>query len=273
MEFFSLLGVAAENAWFLRALRREERAQLGDRSWYRALDRTLRAVYRWSGPFALSRWAKRKLTLPKEDLVFGETPILTAWHMLVKLGVDQADHVVELGGGRGIFSLVAVSAFGCEATMLEIVPSFVKKTRQVAARLGLERLRVRQADILTQPLVEGTVYFLTATTFSDSSWRKLDAILAGAPDGAKAISLSIPLNRAYWRIDETVKLPFSWGENTVYFHTRHATGGQQKRQGEDVPPNQEDKEGYEDDESAREASLDSELDSEAGPDLDSEADS
>lgn len=223
MEFFSLLGVAAENSWFRRALRRQEREQLGDRSWYRALDRALRAAYRWSGPFALSRWAKRRLSQPKEDLVFGETPIITAWHMLTKLGVDQADHVVELGGGRGIFSLVAVSAFGCEATMLEIVPSFVKKTRQVAASLGLDRLRVKQADILLPPLVEGTVYFLTATTFSDSSWRKLDDLLSNAPDGAKAISLSIPLNRAYWRIEETVKLPFSWGDNTVYFHTRHAS--------------------------------------------------
>lgn len=239
LEFFSLLGVAAENHWFLRRLRQQERAQLGDRSWYRALDRALSRVYRWSGPFALSRWAKRKLSLPKEDLVFGETPILTAWHMLSKLGVDQADHVVELGGGRGIFSLVAVSAFGCEATMLEIVPSFVKKTRQVAARLGLERLRVKQADILNAPLVEGTVYFLTATTFSDRSWSTLDGILAGAPEGAKAISLSIPLNRAYWRIDETLKLPFSWGENTVYFHTRHSSQSKTNPLAEEMPPDKE----------------------------------
>lgn len=220
IEFFSLLGVAAENYRYRRALKKQERAELGERSWYRALDRALSQAYRWSNPFTLSKRAKRKLTLPKEDLVFGETPIVTAWHILDKLGVDQADHVVELGGGRGIFSLVAVSAFGSEATMLEIVPAFVKKTRQVASQLGLERLRVKQADILSQPLVEGTVYFVTATTFCRASWRKLDQQLALAPEGTKAVSLSVPLNRAYWKVEEATKMPFSWGDNTIYFQSR-----------------------------------------------------
>jgi hypothetical protein len=220
LEFFTLLGVAAENYRFRRVLRKQERAQLGERSWYRALDKALAGAYRWSNPFTLSKRAKRKLTLPREDLVYGETPILTAWHILTQLGVDSADHVVELGGGRGIFSLVAVSAFGSEATMLEVVPSFVKKTRQVAARLGLERLHVKQADILSQPLLEGTVYFITATTFCDASWRRLDQLLAEAPPGARAVSLSMPLNLAYWKVDEQTRMPFSWGDNTVFFQTR-----------------------------------------------------
>lgn len=226
-DLFRLLGVAAENYRFLRALKKEERAQLGDRSWYRALERELGRSYRWSDPFRLSKSAKRQLRqrMPIEDLVYGETPILTAWHIMRKLGVDQADHVVELGGGRGLFSLVAVSAFGSEATMLEIVPSFVQKTRQLAARLGLERLRVKQADILNARLPEGTLYFITATTFSDASWLALDQQMIGAPGGSKAVSLSAPLNRAYWRVDESAKLPFSWGENTVYFQTRLAAAG------------------------------------------------
>lgn len=222
IEFFHLLGVAAENYRYRRALKRQERSELGGRSWYRALDRALAGAYRWSNPFALSKKAKRKLKqrLPLEDLVYGETPILTAWHILNKLAVDQADHVVELGGGRGIFSLTAVSAFGSEATMLEVVPSFVKKTRQIVAELGLERLSVQQSDILSAPLPEGTLYFVTATTFSDASWRALDRQLATASEGAKAVSLSLPLNRAYWKLESQATLPFSWGDNTVYFQTR-----------------------------------------------------
>lgn len=226
-EFFRLLGVAAENYRFLRALKKEEREQLGDRSWYRALDRELRRSYRWSDPFRLSKAAKRQLRqrLPIEDLVYGETPILTAWHIMHKLGIDQADHVVELGGGRGLFSLVAVSAFGCEATMLEVVPAFVKKTRQLASRLGLDRLRVKQADILSATLPEGTLYFITATTFSEASWLALEQQMISAPGGSKAVSLSAPLSGAYWKVEESAKLPFSWGENTVYFQTRLPSGG------------------------------------------------
>lgn len=219
-EFFSLLAVAVENYRHRRALLRQERAELGERSWYRALVRALNAAYRWSDPFLLSKRAKRKLALPREDLVYGETPILTAWHILSKVGVDQADHVVELGGGKAVFSLVAVSAFGCSATSIEVIPAFVRRTRQVSDRLGLERLSVRLGDILAQPLPEGTLYFVTATTFSEASWRRLDAQLVAAPEGARAVSLSIPLNRAYWKIEEETILPFSWGENTVYLQKR-----------------------------------------------------
>lgn len=216
----SLLGVAWENRKYRQALRREEQAKLGVRSWYRSLDRALRRQYRWSGPFTVSRWGKRKIRLPKEDLIYGETPVLTAWHILDKLGVDQADHVVELGAGRSLFSLVAVAAFGASACSIEILPAFVRRTRRIAELLGLERLTVRQGDVLSAPLEEGTVYFVTATTFSDSSWRALDQRLAEAPAGTKAISLSAPLNRAYWKIEGKERLPFSWGENTVYFQTR-----------------------------------------------------
>lgn len=224
-EFFGLLGVAAENARYRARWRREERAQLGHRSWYRALDRALTKAYRWSNPFTLSKRAKRQLTLPREDLIYGETPILTAWQLLQRLGVDQADHVVELGAGRAIFSLVAVSAFGCSATALEVVPSFVRQTRALAAGLGLDRLQVRTANILDPPLPAGTVYFVTATTFSQASWQALDRNLREAPDGARAISLSVPLNRAYWKVEECTRLPFSWGENTVYLQTRQPRGG------------------------------------------------
>lgn len=219
-EFITLLGVAVENYRFRRELRRQERNQLGEHSWYRALDQELNRTYRWSNPFTLSKRAKRKISLPKEDLIYGETPLLTAWSILSDLGVDQADHIVECGGGRALFSLVAVSAFGCSATSLEIIPSFVKKTQRVVDRLGLERLEVLQSDILKQPIPVGSVYFVTATTFSTVSWGELEQNLISAPAGSWAVSLSLPLSKAYWKLERETVLPFSWGENTVYIQKR-----------------------------------------------------
>jgi hypothetical protein len=180
----------------------------------------MRRSYRWRNPFLLSRAARGKISLPKADLIYGETPALTAYDLLANLGVDQADHIVECGGGTSVFSLVAVSAFGCKATVLEIVPGFVRKTREIATSLGLERLKVRQADILVDPLPEGTVYYLTSTTFTEESWKTLQRQMAQAPVGAKAISLSVALDAKAWKKEETLTLPFSWGENTVYIQTR-----------------------------------------------------
>ena len=219
-EFLSLLSLAWDNRVYRRELEAREKQKLGGFTWYRSLKRAMTRTYRWKGPFALSRRARSKIELPKGDLIYGETPIATAYDLLLKVGVDQADHVVECGGGSSIFSLVAVSAFGCRVTTLEIVPDFVTKTREVTSFLGLERLRVRCHDILHDPIPEGTLYYLTGTTFSQESWSKLQRQMASAPVGAKAISLSVALDTKAWELIETLALPFSWGENTVHIHRR-----------------------------------------------------
>lgn len=219
-EFFALLKLGWENRAFRKELTRIEKEKLGDSSWYRSLKRTVEGAYWAKNPYMVARSARRKIKLPEGDLVFGETPYITAFDLLTELGVDQADHVVECGGGTSIFSLVAAAAFGCRATVLEIVPGFVKKTREIVSKMGLERVKVRQSDILKDPLPEGTVYYLTGTTFSDASWATLQRQMAQAPEGSKAISLSVELDSKAWRLDKTLKMPFSWGENTVYLQTR-----------------------------------------------------
>lgn len=219
-EFISLLSLAWENRGHRKKISRLEVEKLGRFTWYRSLSRALKRTYRWKNPFVVSRAARKKLNLPETDLVYGETPVITAYDLLTQLKIDHADHVVECGGGTSIFSLVAVSAFGCQATVLEIVPGFVKKTREVASFLGLERVKVKQADILTDTIPEGTLYYLTGTTFCEESWAKLQRQMAQAPVGSKAISLSVPLDAKAWKNEETLTAPFSWGENTVYIQTR-----------------------------------------------------
>ena len=219
-EFFALLKLGWENRAYRKRLTSVESERLGGYSWYRSLKRAVDRAYRYKNPYMVARSARRKIKLPETDLVFGETPFLTVHDLLLELGVDQADHVVECGGGTSVFSLVANCAFGCPATVLEIVPGFVKKTREIASNLGLERVKVRQADILKDPLPEGSVYYLTGTTFSEDSWKKLQRQMAQAPVGAKAISLSVELDPKAWRLEKTLLLPYSWGENTVYIQTR-----------------------------------------------------
>ena len=154
-ELFSLFKVALENRRHRAGVARLERQTLGKHSWYRSLMRAYSQAYRWRGPFMISRLGRRKAKVPADDLIYGETPALTAYEILSALGVDQADHVVELGGGSSMFSLVAVSAFGCRATVLEILPGFVAKTREIVSRLGLVRLKYQLQDMVEGALPEG----------------------------------------------------------------------------------------------------------------------
>ena len=219
-EFFVLLKMGWENRAYLRSLRRVEVERLGGFGWYRSLRRAVERAYRYKSPYSIARAARKKVSVPEDDLIFGETPYITAYDLLTELGIDHADHVVECGGGTAIFSLVATASVGCHATVLEIVPGFVQKTREIVSFLGLERVKVKQLDILNATLPEGSLYYLTGTTFSEESWKKLQRQMAQAPVGAKAISLSVALDSKAWRLEKTLKLPFSWGENTVYLQTR-----------------------------------------------------
>ncbi len=218
--WLQFLSTARENQRYLKALRVKERELLSSYSWYRALDASLASAYRWRNPFLIARRARRKMKRPDCDLIYGETPILTAWRLLQKTGAHQADQVVELGGGRGVLSLVAGSAFGCSATVLELVPEFVSRGKRICASLGLSRVRFLEADMLDRRLPEGSIYYLTATTLSDESWRDLQRRLAEAPAGARALTLSRPLSDLVWSTSEVWTEEFSWGPNTVYLQVR-----------------------------------------------------
>ena len=219
-EVSNLLALARENRTYRKRMLGLEQDTLGQFSWYRSLMRALKKAYRWQSPFTVSRLARGRVHLPDSDLIYGEMLPLTAYQLLSSFGVDQADHVVELGGGSSVFSLVAVCAFGCRATVLEVIPGFVSRTREVVGQLGLERLTVRQQDFLQGELPEGTLYYLTGTTFSEASWEKLQRQMAGAPQGTRAVSLSASLDSKAWRVESESKLPYSWGENTVYVQVR-----------------------------------------------------
>lgn len=217
----NLLKVAWDNAHYRRQLEKEEVKAFRDQSWYRILSRELKKAYRWSNPFSLSRQGRRHLNLPAEDLIFGEITPSTAWLLLKQLGIDQADHVVELGAGRALFSLTAALAYGCQASALEIIPTFTLRTNQIAINLGLKKLTAYTANVLIDPLPSGSVYYLSATTFRATSWRTLNSKLQNVDPGTRAISLSQPLELKYWTIEEELKLPFSWGITTVYLQQRH----------------------------------------------------
>ena len=89
-----LLKLGWENKAYRKQLDRVEKERLGGFSWYRSLKRAVDKAYRYRNPYVLARSARRKIKLPESDLVFGETPFLTAYDLLTELKVDHADHIV-----------------------------------------------------------------------------------------------------------------------------------------------------------------------------------
>lgn len=222
-EWLSLLKVWLDNYLYRKELAKSDRKRLGNMSWYRVLEKELKKAYRFSGPFAISRRAREQARLPLEDLTYGETPLGTAWDILKELDIDQADHIVELGAGRAILSLVAATAFGCKATPLEIIPAFTSRTQKIAIRLGLIQLQAKAFNLLSDKLPEGSVYYWTATTFRPDSWAYIEKALASCYPETRVVSLSKPLDTKLWLVELKKTMYFSWGEATVYFQKRLPT--------------------------------------------------
>lgn len=219
-EYLGLLAVGLENTAYNAGLALREAAALGRFPWWWRLRAALARHWAGLSPFAVVRREGPASGLPEEDLIYGETPPLTAYRLLEALQVGPRDRVVDLGCGRGTVVLVAALAFGAAGLGCEALPTFVERGRRVACSLGLSRVEFRLGDVRGGPLPQGTVYFVAGTTLRPESWRRVCARLKDTAPGTRAASLSAPLPASRWELLQRNKMPFSWGPATVYLQRR-----------------------------------------------------
>lgn len=198
----------------------QEARELGSCAWWWRLRLAMRLAYLFQNPFRLSRREGRSTELPADDLIYGETPILTAWSILRELAAGPEDRVVDLGSGRGQTVFVAALAFGCRGLGLEVLPSFIERSRAIARSLSLDSVEFRQADVRSEDLPEASIYFLAPTTLTESSWSALKRMMLRAPEGARAVSITSPLPELGWETLDVRKRPYSWGLSTTYLQRR-----------------------------------------------------
>lgn len=219
-EFLVLAGVGLENKFYNARLFWREARELGSQLWWWRLRLAMRLAYLFESPFRVSRREGPGAGLPWDDLIYGETPVLTAWQILSELGVGPDDTVVDLGCGRGHTVLVAALAFGCRGVGLEVLPSFVKRSHALARSLSLETVEFLQADYRFEELPEATVYFVAPTTLTSESLSVLKHKMLAAPEGAMAVSITSALPRLGWETLDVRKRAYSWGLATTYLQRR-----------------------------------------------------
>lgn len=220
-EYLDLLVTGMENLAFRTGILAREATRFGWKRWWWRLRLAMALHWQLLDPVLVSRGEGAQAGLSEDDLVYGETPPLTAHHLLVELQAGPEDIVVDLGCGRGHLLFVAALAFGARGVGVDALPTFISKGNRMARSLALEeRLEFRQGDFRTQPLPRGTVYFLSGTALPPDSWRLAARRLGDAPPGSRTASLSSPLPATEWETWKVERLPFSWGEARVYYQRR-----------------------------------------------------
>jgi SAM-dependent methyltransferase len=78
-------------------------------------------------------------------------------HAVAKMGLEAAEHVLDVGCGIGGATRYLASAMGCRVTGIDLTPGYIAAARELARRTGLaERIDYRVASALAMPFEDRT---------------------------------------------------------------------------------------------------------------------
>jgi SAM-dependent methyltransferase len=162
----------------------------GPRTTLRAADGT--SLHLWTVPRPPAR---------TPDVEFVPTPHFVVDEMLRLANVGPNDVVYDLGSGDGRVAIIAAQKYGAAAVGIELDPSLVDISRQVAEEGGLtDKVRFIEGDLFTADISSATVVTLF---LSQSVNLKLEEKLRALRPGTRVVSRQFPVGA--WTPDKTVR--------------------------------------------------------------------
>lgn len=215
-----LLKIGFANRFYNMGLRIREFLSFIGTSWYIKLSLNLLFSYFFSSPFSIVMKEGAQTGVSKDNLVYGETPLITMRDILKEAGVTKRDIFYDLGSGRGMTVFLANLYFAIPAAGIEALPTMADKSYKIKEKMGLKEVQFYQGNFLQADISFGTIFYIAGTTFDDETIQKLKKKLSGFKKGVKIITLSFPIESPYFKLIKKKRFKFSWGEAEVCFHER-----------------------------------------------------
>jgi hypothetical protein len=148
------------------------------------------------------------------ELIYGETPLVTALSVFHRAGVGRGSRLVDLGAGRGRV-LLAARWLGAEARGVELIADHVKRVEGSLQRAGIT---LTVGDMLQEELGDATHIFTNWLALSPETKARLIERLRTCRPGTRIITVTrpveaqgfVPLSK-HWRL-------FTWGIEVVWLH-------------------------------------------------------
>lgn len=224
MESLKLLLWVVINPFYNLWLILLESVVLGRYSWWWHLRVGLLLFYLHDSPYRVIRREALQMPIRIENLIYGETPVLTAKKVLERLSPSADDILIDLGCGRGQVVFAAHYLFGVEAIGIDIIPTFIRRASRLSRWMGISQkvrfIRENLAWIPDELLQRATILYLAGTTFDDEQMQRIGVRLEGARPGAKLITLSEEFHSPLYKIVGSDSFQFTWGRSEVYFHQK-----------------------------------------------------
>ena len=167
--------------------------------------------YRARRTFEVTR-ALKATGQPFRELIYGETPLMTALSVFKRAGVGPGSRLVDLGAGRGRV-LIAARWLGAEARGVELIADHVKR---MAPRLQAAGITLTLGDMLREELSDATHLFTNWVALGPETKARLIERLRTCPPGTRIITVTRPIEAKgfvplsfHWRL-------FTWGLEKVW---------------------------------------------------------
>jgi SAM-dependent methyltransferase len=152
----------------------------------------------------------------KEAFPYGETPLCSLKKIADRFGLKSSDKVVDLGCGRGRGVFFLAQHYGCEATGIDRVESFIEQAKRLAEKCQRLKVAFVLGDMRKFDFSQVTFVFFYGTTFSEEFVDELKQSMKALPKGSKVVTVSYPLE-GLELIDQFL-VSFPWGSCSVYLH-------------------------------------------------------
>lgn len=176
--------------------------------------------YALKSPFTISRQATQGQQIPSDLSVYGETPWTTLAQICDAVGLQPGEVFVDLGAGTGRNLLFVHYWYGAQAVGYELIPRFVEKFNWLKKHLHLTKIVEIYEKNWFEINLKGDVFLLVGTCYSDFHLQIAQKKLSELPVQTRIVTVSYPLDAAYFDLLRSFEAPFSWGSGTVYIQHR-----------------------------------------------------
>lgn len=171
--------------------------------------------YRWPRGFESVR-ARTASGVEERELVYGETPVFSAWWLLRRAGLMRGETFCDLSAGRGR-PLLSARLLGAKAIGFELIAERAEPVLRPLAAVGIE-LRVQ--DGAGQTLDGIDVAMVTWTGFSEPLKARFEAAARTLPIGARFIAVDRPLEGPGFEPVDRLDVLCTWGVVPVWIYRR-----------------------------------------------------
>ncbi|WP_235685264.1 class I SAM-dependent methyltransferase [Corallococcus silvisoli] len=173
--------------------------------------RILRTPYRARRTFEMARVLQASGQSFRE-LMYGETPLVTALRFLKQAGVGPGSRVVDLGAGRGRV-LLAARWLGAGAHGVELLADHVARVEPWLRPAGIT---LTVGDMTREPLTDATHVFCNWVAFSPETKARLVSHLRTCSPGTRIITVTRPILAEGFTRQVHHWMLFTWGFEKVW---------------------------------------------------------